>query len=170
MSLWHFLTSPPLHPSFTNMNCIWPGRCCRVGRHSSTLHHSLECWLYFPSIRIKSEHHSWDWSHFFSLSPRSRFHSKGQGDRLAAAYLMHMDDGCSICSVAECKYSSLFPCSFSASDSDRARHYMVSLVGHINAKLQKRCKSLLPVPSLPSADSDAFLSDNIGCNRWNKKR
>lgn len=131
-----FLMSPPLHPSFTNMNCIWPGRCCRTVRHSSSLYHSLEYWFYFPSIRIKSEHHSWDWSHFFSLSARSRFHSKGQGDRLAAACLMHMDGRCSICSVAECKYTSFFPCSFSASDSDHGRLYMVSLVGHINAKLQ----------------------------------
>lgn len=97
VSLWHFLMSPPLHPSFTNMNCIWPDRCCRAVRHSSSLNHSLEYWYYFPSIRIKSERHSWDWSHFFSLSPRSCFHSKGQGDRLAAACLMHMDVRCSIC-------------------------------------------------------------------------
>lgn len=41
-SLWHFFTSPPLHPSFTNMNCMWPGRCWRAERHSSTV--SITAW------------------------------------------------------------------------------------------------------------------------------
>lgn len=36
----HF--SSPLHPSFTNMNCMRPGRCWRAGRDSST--DSITAW------------------------------------------------------------------------------------------------------------------------------
>lgn len=117
VSLWHFLMCPP-PPSIIYWHELHVSRQVLQSRLAflHSLNHSLEYWSHegsatFPSPGIKPRHHSSDWSHSLLLSPRSQFHSKGQGDRLAAACLMHMDDRRSICSSAECKYTSLFLCS-----------------------------------------------------------
>lgn len=93
---------------------MWPGRCWRAEWHSSTVpitarNPGVTRLSHFSQPSgIKPHHHGSDWSHSLPLSPRSQPHSKGQGDRLAAARLMHMDDRRSICSTAECKCPSLF--------------------------------------------------------------
>lgn len=96
MSLWYFLTSPPPPSIILNELHVTKQVLESTSKFLNWLSHSLKHWSHeaqplFPATRWSLNTGAQTGPIVFHQVSRSQFHSKGQGDRLAVAYLMHMD-------------------------------------------------------------------------------